>query len=485
VDTLITNIIYTYQLIDVQRARRVTLMNAQFSLHGGHHVDTILQSYSTKIRGMRMGKASDVVLTKTEIDRAEAKSERYHVWDAELAGFGLRVESSGTKTFIVRYRADGGGRLAPRRLVTVGRFGTLTVAEARKKARALLGAVANGADPGNEIRKRRREMTVKQLIDFYEKDGCFIQRGIHQGQPMKPRTKAYTIARLRHHAVPLLGNKRASDLTPGDIERFVAEVTAGKTAKDEKLGPRRRIIVRGGAGAARKVVRDFSAVFSFAARHGVVSSNPIKKASVRKTDNRRDRFLTLEEVSWLGAAFDALEGEGANAKALAIGRLWALTGCRRDEIAALRPEEVDLERNLFIFEDTKTGKSIRPFGMAAAILLRQLLSDCASGFVFPAEQGDGHYQGTKRLWPKIVERAALPGVTPQTLRHTLGSTAVSSGEALALTGAILGHANPKSTAIYAHVQRDPSVRAANRVTKRIAAALAGRPSTLGRKVGKS
>jgi hypothetical protein len=56
----------------------------------------------------------------------------------------------------------------------------------------------------------------------------------------------------------------------------------------------------------------------------------------------------------------------------------------------------------------------------------------------------------------------------------MGSTAISTGEALALTGAILGHSNPRSTAIYAHVQNDPSRRAANRVTKRIAAALAGK-----------
>ena len=58
----------------------------------------------------------------------------------------------------------------------------------------------------------------------------------------------------------------------------------------------------------------------------------------------------------------------------------------------------------------------------------------------------------------------------------MGSTAISTGEALALTGAILGHANPRSTAIYAHVQNNPSKRAANRVTKKIAAALAGKPA---------
>lgn len=213
----------------------------------------------------------------------------------------------------------------------------------------------------------------------------------------------------------------------------------------------------GGDGAARKAVRDLSAVFSFAVR--------------------RERFLTLDEVSRLGAAFDAFEAAGTNKKAVTIVRLWALTGCRRDEIAGLRWSELDLERGMLVLADTKTGKSIRPLGAAAIALLEAIARDPESDFVFPAERGNGHYQGAKQLWPKVILKACLPGVTPHTLRHTMGSTAVSFGEALALTGAILGHANPRSTAIYAHVQYDPSRRAADRVTKRIADALAGNYET--------
>ena len=97
-----------------------------------------------------------------------------------------------------------------------------------------------------------------------------------------------------------------------------------------------------------------------------------------------------------------------------------------------------------------------------------------SPWVFPASRGDGHFQGTKRIWPKIVKKAGLPGVTPHTLRHTLGSAAVSFGETLAMTGAILGHADQRSTSIYAHVQHDPATRAADRAVAPIAAALAGK-----------
>ena len=101
-------------------------------------------------------------------------------------------------------------------------------------------------------------MTITQLVDLYESEGCFIQRGIRQGEPMKDRTKAYTLGRLKHHALPLLGHKRVSEVGAGEIERFVRDVGAGKTAKDERVAPRKRIIVRGGEGAARKVVRDLS-----------------------------------------------------------------------------------------------------------------------------------------------------------------------------------------------------------------------------------
>jgi len=419
---------------------------------------------------------ASILLTKQVVDRANPRVKRYDLWDSKLSGFGLRVEASGTKTFVARYRADGGGRTAPRRFVTIGRFGALTVEDARRKARTVLGAAAKGEDPAGERQAKRREMTVSALIDLYEAEGCFIQRGVRQGVPMKPLTKAYTIARLRHHAVPLLGHKRVSEVGVTELERFVRDVTEGKTVRDEKVAPRKRIIVRGGEGAARKVFRDVSAVLSFAKRREIVTTNPCDNAAVRKTDNKRQRYLTLEEVRRLGEAFEHLEAAGANGKAVAIARLWALTGCRRDEIAGLRWFEVDFERGLLVLSDSKTGKSVRPLGVAAIALLKALTKASDSEFVFPAQAGNGHYQGTKRLWPKVTAKANLTGVTPHTLRHTMGSTAVSTGEALALTGAILGHANPRSTAIYAHVQNDPSRRAANRVTKVLAAALSGNSS---------
>ncbi|TPW28110.1 tyrosine-type recombinase/integrase [Pararhizobium mangrovi] len=418
-----------------------------------------------------MAESNAKPLTKRMVDQAQPGEQRYHIWDGMLGGFGLRVETSGRKSFVLRYRADGGGRSAPRRFMTIGRYGMLTLDEARKKARLTLSAAAIGQDPAAERQAKRAELRITDLIDLYEREGCFIQRGKRQGEPMKEKTKTYTLARLRNHVVPLLGSKRVGEVGSGDIETFVRDVAAGKTAKDDKVGFRRRIIVRGGDGAARKVVRDLSAVYSFAVRREIVDRNPVERAAVRKTDNQRTRYLSIAEVRRLGKAFHKVASDGANPKAIDIARLWALTGCRRDEIAALKWYEVDLDRGLLVLGATKTGRSIRPLSVAAIAILGGIKRDTDSPYVFPATSGNGHYQGTKRIWQLVKREAGLSDITPHTLRHTMGSTAVSGGEALALTGAILGHANPRSTAIYAHVQHQPMRKAAERASKRIAAAL--------------
>jgi integrase len=412
-------------------------------------------------------------LTKRAVDAAQARSERYEIWDSDFHGFGLRVETSGRKTFILRYRVRSGPRVT-RRKQTIGRYGPLTTEQARIEARKVLGAVATGADPAGAEAAKRREMTVDALLDLYAKEGCVVQRGRRRGQPMKPLTKRYTLARLNHHVRPLLGRKAVSEVRPFDIVRLVADVTSGETKKDIKGGKRSRTIVRGGEGAARKVARDLSAVFTFAQSREIRADNPVENAAINKQDNKRRNFLTLDKVQKLGAALLELEKRGVNPKALNIARLWALSGFRRNEAAGLKRTEVDFEAARAVFGDSKTGFSVRPLGTPALALLASIPKENGSDYFFPSERGEGFYQGTKRVWPEAIKLAGLKGVTPHTLRHTLGSTAVSSGESLKMGGALLGHVTIRSSEIYAHLQIDPSLMVANRVAGTISAALEGR-----------
>ena len=127
-------------------------------------------------------------LTKRTVDAAVPRASRYIVWCGELHGFGLRVEPTGKKTFLIRYRA-GGGRSGTLRQATVGRYGTITVEEARATARRLLGAAASGGDPlGDRKKARQAGVTVGEICDWYITEvtaGRILGR---KGRPIKAST---------------------------------------------------------------------------------------------------------------------------------------------------------------------------------------------------------------------------------------------------------------------------------------------------------
>ena len=84
------------------------------------------------------------------------------LWDDALRGFGVRVASSGVRSFIVQYRV---GRRTRR--MRLGRFGELTAAEARKIAAKQLASARMGGDPSAERRRAREAPTVQQLAERY------------------------------------------------------------------------------------------------------------------------------------------------------------------------------------------------------------------------------------------------------------------------------------------------------------------------------
>ena len=79
-------------------------------------------------------------ITKTLVEALKpskdgVKGSSQFVWDNELRGFGVTVGQQGTKSFVVQYRSASG---QSRRKV-IGRFGLMTVEEARRNARVKIG----------------------------------------------------------------------------------------------------------------------------------------------------------------------------------------------------------------------------------------------------------------------------------------------------------------------------------------------------------
>ena len=416
-----------------------------------------------------MKRRNAVRLTLRTIEKAAAKPTSYFIWDLDQPGFGLRIEPTGAKSFYIHYRL--GGRGFPSKKMKLGDVRSMSVSQARSEAAEKLVLARKGEDPAAERVAAKNCLFVHELIDLYGSEGLVRLKGRRKGEDMTEETAKYTMARLRNHVVPVLGQLRLVELDKTHVESLFRKVGSGATAAKTEERTGRGAVVRGGRGAARKVVRDLSAVCTFAVDNNLMKANPVANARVNKVDNERKDYLTTAHVQRLGRALvEAETSHGVPRVATDQIRLWLLTGLRRNEGAALKWSEVRLEHESLELETSKS-ETKRPLTPPAVAFLRKLKETADSAYVFPAKRGDGGFTGTKRYLPLIMRLAGLDRLFPHLLRHTFGSNAISQGLSIPLAGALLGHANLRSTLIYAHVQHDVAARAAGPCMTDFAAAL--------------
>jgi Arm DNA-binding domain len=118
-------------------------------------------------------------ITKRTVDAAKpnASGERYYLWDSRLTGFGLLVLGSGIKTYCYQYR----NAERQQRRITIGKHGSWTPGQARRKAEQFRRAVYEGRDPLREKRALESAPTVASLLDAIFKASGSIRR------PKKPK----------------------------------------------------------------------------------------------------------------------------------------------------------------------------------------------------------------------------------------------------------------------------------------------------------
>jgi integrase len=279
-------------------------------------------------------------------------------------------------------------------------------------------------------------------------------------------------SRIECHVKPLLGRRTAAALTRRDIERFQADVAAGKTAKPRKEKGRTGRTT-GGRGVAARTVGMLGAIFEFGKRQGVIADNSARGVR-RFADNKRRRFLSLDELTALGAAMREANISGENQTGIAALRALLLTGCRRNEVLAMPWAWLDVNARCIRFKDTKSGAQLRPIGAAAAkhVAAQPRWEGCP--WIFPAARGGGHFIGLPRVLARLCDHARLEDVTLHTLRHSFAAMAAELGFSELTIAGLLGHAVPGVTARYAHVPDTALVAAADHVSARMAAALDGR-----------
>ncbi len=366
-----------------------------------------------------------VRLTVKAVAAAKPAEREYTLWDSLLAHFGVRVQPSGVRSWIVQTRVRG--RM---RKITLGRFPELPLDTARREGAAVLARLWGGEEV-TPMRKKKAPL----FRDFAKH---YRERRRHRWKPSSLETfDVY----MRNRLAPHFGRLRLDAIDHARVSAWFDSASADKP------------------GAANRAFEILRAMLRTARQWGDIGEHvPDACANIVKNPRKPvARYLNREELERLGTVLERHRQE--HLWPVTAVRLLTLTGARLSEILNLKWDEggeLGKDGASARIEDSKTGQRTIWLGPEAAGLLAVLprINGCAR--VFPEDlTSDRLYT----FWCGIREEAGLPGLRIHDCRHTWASQGVMSGVGLTTVGRLLGHRQRETTAIYAHLD-DGALRAA-------------------------
>ena len=373
-------------------------------------------------------------LTKRLIDSTGIPSNgQIFLRDTELSGFALRI-TKGSKTFILEKRVHGRVRR-----MTIGPYGALTVDRARAMAKELIGRIAAGEDPAEEIIGRRQEITFGEMANLYI--GRHAPRKRSGGKDILYLSKYFSGWKSR----------RLSDISRKDVSLFHIQI--GKRAPY----------------LANRLLALLRKMFNLGRIWGVYKGeNPATGIEFFK-EIKRDRFIQPEELPGLMESLHKEENPYIQGALL----ISLFTGARIGEVLTMQWGDLDLDQGTWKIPHTKAGRPhYLPLPEPVLIILKRLPKLSGNPYCFPGRNGAGRLININKAWDRIRKRAGIPDIRIHDLRRTCGSWLAGSGVSLTIIGKVLNHTQPGTTAIYARLNIEP-VRAVLEANARLMVEFSG------------
>ena len=380
-----------------------------------------------------------VTLTNQLVKTIDCPSnkKKTELFDIHSKGLSLEVRATGGKTYYRRYR-DSRGRI---RQIKLGDERELSLADARLLADKIGRQVAMGDDP---LEEKQLVRTVPNFADFIE-------------EQYMPYVKSYKrswdtdVSLLKNHLLPRFGKRYMDEITRQDIVKMHADRKASGAAP----------------GSANRLLIMMRYIFNLTLKWEVpgIKVNPCKGIPLMEENNKRERYLSVEEAQKLYGAVCSSE----NTMLKFIVPMLILTGARKREVLDARWEDFDLARRVWRIPITKSGKARRvPLSDGALTLLATMprKSDCPWAFANPAT--DKPYVSFFCAWNTARKKVGLQDVCVHSLRHSHASFLINAGRTLYEVQNILGHTQVKTTQRYAHLSHDTLLDATNSVNTTLA-----------------
>ena len=268
-------------------------------------------------------------LTKKAIDTASVSDREAYLWDGELKGFGLRIRPTGARSFVYVYR-PGGGRAAPKRKVTIGTYGAITLEQAKAKARRLAGDVAHNRDPALEIRAGREAQSVASKTTVSVLVPLFVEQH-HRARGNRSADEAGRT--LSFDLVKRWPHRSVKEITGPELTRLLRDVAVRRKAP----------------GQARRLYIALSRFFRWCVTEGYCASSPVATVEAPPPGRVRERVISDFEIALMWRAAQTLGYPFGYCVQLLI-----LTGARRNEIAEAKRSEFSLAAETWILPATRS-----------------------------------------------------------------------------------------------------------------------------------
>ncbi|MGI0504866.1 integrase family protein [Burkholderia sp. ZZQ-2] len=398
-------------------------------------------------------KRENFTVARVDAFRCDQNKKQTIYWDAKAPGLGLRVTSTGARAYVFESRLFG-----KTVRLTIGDPRTWDLAAARSEAARMKTLVNEGKDPrvlraeqrvayeAQERKKRQQVVTMGEVWDQYV--------GARKAQWSERTYRDH----VRHSAVGGRVKLRGKgDTKPGVLASLRAVPMVELTARRVSVWLEAETQVR--PTVASLGYRMLRAFIRWAADEpeyaGLVSSDAYRGRTVRKlvpkSNAKHGDVLQREQLSGWFAAVQSIPNRVLSVYFQGL----LITGARREELAALRWEDVDFQwRSLKIADKVEKvdGRTIPLTSYLAELLgeLRELANESdakclsseagSSPWVFRSQRSATGYVSDPGLAHRLALRdAGLPHVTLHGLRRSFGTLSEWIDVPVGVVAQIQGH----------------------------------------------
>ncbi|WP_111748787.1 tyrosine-type recombinase/integrase [Salinisphaera orenii] len=333
-------------------------------------------------------------------------------------GFGVRVSPKGKRVFILRYTADGKDRL-----MSIGEHPIWTLTAARKKAQEFKREIDGGTDLLQQRRIKRAELTLADVIEQY--CGQYADK-LKSGPAVR--------GALERHAVPVLGDKKITEVRRREIIDLLEPLSDGKQRM------------------AGLVLGYIKRVFTWAEDREIIESNPVATLTANKigqglTASARTRVLLDREIMALWSE----QPEGMSRAVWLALRFVLLTGQRPGEV--LQARHSDVHGHTWTIPADHRGKTGDDHDVPLTETALEIIEQ-AGGEHYLFERYRGQALEVNAL-SKAVQRCATALQAdaanrwrPHDLRRTMRTGLAASGVSETVAELAVGHVRKGIAAVY-------------------------------------